>query len=221
MQVRRSAIGAIAVDAAPRRSRTIVLLGIDGVGKTTTAEALARAERVSDLPALVLRNPAGRRWLGRVSARFGLEPSVPWTDRLETVVRAVNVLVSEARARHHRGSVVIDRHLVCQLVLRRVRGLRQGRLLPWMAHALLAANTVVVLDVPAEIAYERIRARGEDLESLSFLRATRAVYLELAGARGWSVVDATGSTESIVAQIELVAHGTRPAGARSGRRGHG
>lgn len=191
-------------DLTPRSSASIVLLGIDGVGKTTTAEAVAQAARDSDTPVIVLRNPAGRRWLGRVSARFEIELPVRWTDRFETVVRTVNVLASKVRAWHRDGLVIIDRHLVCQLVLRQVRGLPQGRFLPWMAHALLGADTVVVLDVPAEVAYERIRARGEDSESLDFLRATRAAYVEMAQNQGWGVVDATGPTDAITRHIREI-----------------
>lgn len=182
-----------------------MLLGIDGSGKTTTARALARVQDGATRRGLVLRNRSGRRWLGRVSARFGLAPSVRWTDRFETAVRIVNVLASEARARLTGRLVILDRHLICQVVLRRVRALPQGRLLPRMAHGLLTADAVAVLDVPAEVAYERIRARGEDLESLEFLRATRALYLELAATHGWCVIDATGTTEAIVSRIESAA----------------
>jgi dTMP kinase len=70
-----------------RRSRTIVLLGIDGAGKTTTAAALAAVQRESGRPAIVLRNRSGRRWLTRASARLGVDLPVRWADRLETVVR--------------------------------------------------------------------------------------------------------------------------------------
>lgn len=179
----------------------MVLLGIDGAGKTTTAAALAAAGRESGRLAIVLRNRSGRRWLARVSARCGLELPVRWADRFETVVRTINVLVSHMRAGHRAGLVVIDRHLVCQLVLRQVRGLPPGRVLPWWAERSIRPYAVVVLDVPARIAQQRILSRGEDHESLDYLRTARTAYLELARTGGWSVVDATATTEVLVAQI--------------------
>ncbi|GGG65694.1 hypothetical protein GCM10011374_31990 [Kocuria dechangensis] len=178
-----------------------MLLGIDGAGKTTTAAALVAAEREAGRPAIVLRNRSGRRWLARTSARFGVELPVRWVDRVETVVRTANVLMSQARTDHRGGLVILDRHLVCQLVLRRVRGLTQGRVLPWLSARLLRGDAVVVLDVPAETAHARILARGEDDESLEYLRAARATYLELARARGWIVVDAGGAPEVVIARI--------------------
>ncbi|GGG71066.1 thymidylate kinase [Kocuria dechangensis] len=184
-----------------RRARIIVLLGIDGAGKTTTAAALVAAERESGREAILLRNRSGRRWLARTSARFGVEVPVRWADRVETVVRTANVLVAQARAGRRDGLVVIDRHLVCQLVLRRVRGLPPGRVLPWLSARWLHGAVVVVLDVPAETARARILARGEDDESLEYLRTTRATYLEFAGARGWAVVDATGAPEAVLARL--------------------
>ncbi|TQN33736.1 dTMP kinase [Kocuria rosea] len=184
-----------------RRARTVVLLGVDGAGKTTTAAALVAAEEEAGREAVVLRNQSGRRWLARTSARWGVEVPARWADRLETVVRTANVLVSQVRAAHRDGLVVIDRHLVCQSVLRQVRGLPPGRALPWLAVRALRGAVVVVLDVPAETARARILARGQDHESLEYLRAARAAYLELAGALGWTVVDATGAPESVLARI--------------------
>ena len=179
-----------------------MLLGIDGAGKSTTAAALAVAEREAGRPAVVLRNPSGRRWLARRSASFGTELPARWADRFETVVRTGNVLVSQVRARRRQGLVVLDRHLVCQVVLRNVRGLPPGRLLPWLSAELLCPDTVVVLDVPAEVARERIDTRGQDHESLEYLRAARDAYLHLARAREWIVVDATGATDATIARIE-------------------
>ncbi|MFF0905605.1 UNVERIFIED_CONTAM: dTMP kinase [Kocuria sp. CPCC 205316] len=178
-----------------------MLLGIDGAGKTTTAEALVAAARESGRPAIVLRNRSGRRWLARVSARCGLELPVRWADRFETVVRIANVAVSQVPAGHREGLVVIDRHLVCQLVLRQGRGLPPGRVLPWLAARWIRPYAVVVLDIPAQTAQQRILRRGEDHESLDYLRTARTAYLELARTRGWRVVDATGTTDVLVARI--------------------
>ncbi|MFC4904092.1 thymidylate kinase [Kocuria oceani] len=178
-----------------------MLLGIDGAGKTTTAAALVAAEQEAGRPGVVLRNRSGRRWLARTSARVGVEVPVRWADRFETVVRSTNVLVCQVRAARRDGLVVIDRHLVCQLVLRRVRGLPPGRVLPWLAVTVLDGVVVVVLDVPAKTAHARILARGQDDESLEYLRAARAAYLEFAGVRGWIVVDATGAPEAVLSRL--------------------
>ncbi|MFI7583966.1 thymidylate kinase [Kocuria sp. M1N1S27] len=184
-----------------RRARTVVLLGIDGAGKTMAATALVAAEREAGRAAILLRNRSGRRWLTRASARCGVQVPVRWADRVETVVRSANVLVSQVRAARRDGLVVMDRHLVCQLVLRRTRGLPPGRALPRAAATALRGGVVVLLDVPAETARARILARGQDHESLEYLRAARAVYLEFARARGWIVVDATGAPEAVLALL--------------------
>lgn len=47
---------------------------------------------------IVLRNRSGRRRLIRAGCRIGREIPVRWADRIETVVRTVNVLLSHVRA---------------------------------------------------------------------------------------------------------------------------
>lgn len=186
-----------------RRARTVVLLGIDGAGKTTTAAALVASEQEAGRAGVLLRNPSGRGWLARASARVGVEAPVRWVDRVETVVRTANVLISgaRARARDREGLVVMDRHLVCQLVLRRVRGLPPGPVLPGLATWVLRGAIVVVLDVPAETAHARILTRGEDDDPLEYLRAARTAYLELAQNHGWAVVEATGAPGQVLVRI--------------------
>jgi dTMP kinase len=195
------AVGPAGVSPRPGRPRAIVLLGIDGSGKTTTAAALAAAERAAGRRALLLRNKSGRRWLFRAGRRVGRDLPVRWADRIETVVRTCNVALSHVRAARTGGTAIMDRHLACQLVLRRVRGLPPGRFLPWLSDRLLRRAIVVVLDVPAETAHARIVARGEDDEPLDFLRATRSAYLQFAADRGWRVVDAIGPTREVLARI--------------------
>lgn len=185
---------------APAR-RTIVVLGIDGAGKTTAAAAVVAREVSAGRKAQLLRNPAGRRWLGRLAESLGLAVPVLWSDRFETIVRTLNVVVAHARAAAFRGTTVMDRHLACQLVLRDVRGLPPGRFLPWLADRLPRPDAVVLLDVPPEVGHARITARGEDSETHVYLRAARTRYLSMAAAHGWQVVDATGSPDAVAEQI--------------------
>ena len=51
--------------AAPRRLRTIALVGIDGSGKTTQAHHLAAELSARGLRATYRRNAGGRRWFGQ------------------------------------------------------------------------------------------------------------------------------------------------------------
>ncbi|MGM0931237.1 MAG: dTMP kinase [Actinomycetota bacterium] len=189
---------------SPRRNarRTVVILGIDGAGKTTAAASLAAAERAAGRPAQLLRNPAGRRWLSRVTARLGIGVAPHWADRFESTMRTLNVLVSQLRAAAFHGTTVMDRHLHCQQVLRDVRGLPPGRVLPWLVRVLPRPDAVVLLDLPAEAAHARITARGEDSESVDYLRAARTAYLRMAGSLDWQIVDAAGSRSDVLCRVQ-------------------
>lgn len=187
------------------RPRSVVLLGIDGAGKTTVGTTLVAELRDSGWPAQLLRNPAGRRWMSRVAARFGIVLTPAWANRLESVVRCLNVLVSHARAAGFAGTTVMDRHVACQLVLRSARGLPQGLLMPWLLSRLPKPDAVILIDVPAHIAHARILARGEDSETLSYLRSSREEYLELALSRGWHIIDGSGTPQQVAAMTRQAA----------------
>ncbi|MCV9994569.1 thymidylate kinase [Paeniglutamicibacter sp. ZC-3] len=189
------------------RPRTVVLLGIDGAGKTTVGTTLAAELQASGTQAQLVRNPAGRRWMSRVAGRFGTALTPAWANRLESVVRLANVLASHARASGFAGTTVMDRHVACQLVLRSVRGLPQGVLLPWLLSRLPEPDAVILIDVPAEVAHARILARGEDSETLSYLRSAREAYLEIALARGWHIIDGTGTPRQVAAKTRRAATG--------------
>jgi dTMP kinase len=186
---------------ALRNRRTVVVLGIDGAGKTTAAAGVVAAERAAGRRAQLLRNPAGRRWLARRAARWGVALPPAWADRLESAVRTVNVIVAQFRAAGFRGTTVMDRHLACQLVLRDVRGLPRGLVLPWLAARLPEPAAIVLLDVPAALAHARIQARGEDVEPLPYLRAARPAYLAMAEIRGWHVTDGSAGEKEVVGEI--------------------
>lgn len=184
----------------------MVLLGIDGAGKTTVGRTIVAELRDSGTPAQLLRNPAGRRWMSRMAERLGIAGLPPaWANGLESVVRAVNVLMAHARAARFAGTTVMDRHAACQLVLRSVRGLPQGVLLQWLTTRLPRPDAIILIDVPPALAYDRILARGEDSETLEYLQSARKAYLEIARARGWHIIDGSGTPHQVAAQVRLAA----------------
>ena len=182
----------------------IVLTGIDGSGKTTAARALVESARADGKNALLLANHAARRRLSLLSERFGwtLPPRV--ADFIETTVRLFNVLVNHARAHRFDGLVVMDRHLHCQLALRRANGLGRGRLLPWLLGKLPAPDLAVHFDVDPRLAHQRVTARGTDNETLADLEAFRSAYRSLPEFDDFVVVDAGGSPEQVFAQLNRV-----------------
>jgi dTMP kinase len=174
----------------------IVLTGIDGSGKTTAAQALTR-----DPGALLLSNYAGRRRMSLIADRFGLRFPARVADTVETTIRTFNVLVSHARAHNHRGLVVMDRHLYCQLALRQAKGLPRGRFMPCLLSILPKPDVVVHLVVDPEQALRRVLARGTDTESLEELSVLDAAYRSLPEYEDFLKLDASGTPDEVLAAL--------------------
>jgi dTMP kinase len=156
----------------------IVLLGIDGAGKSTAAREVE--ELLPGTPVLVLGNYSGRKTISALARRFGVSLPAHVADVLETAVRVFNVLLNHLRAAWFDGVVIMDRHLYCQLALRKARGIRRRRALSALLRLLPPAQAVVYFDVTAEQAHERITLRGEDQEDLEDLQKFRLGYTALA-----------------------------------------
>ena len=187
----------------------IVLTGIDGSGKTTAARSLVSAVGTGGSSAILLNNYAGRRRMSLLSAKLGFQLPARLADAAETAVRVFNVLVSTVRASRSPGLVVMDRHLHCQLALRQARGLRRGRLLPWLLRRLPAPDLVLHLEVSPETAHGRILARGTDEESVAELAALRNAYRALPEYAGMVKIDASGPPAEVLGRL-LAAIDFRP-----------
>ncbi|MFE4194728.1 thymidylate kinase [Paenarthrobacter sp. NPDC056912] len=188
----------------------IVLTGIDGSGKTTAARALVDSARAGGRNALLLSNHAARKRLSLLSERFGWDLPPRFADFIETIVRLATVLFSHARAQNFDGLVVMDRHLHCQLALRQASGLDRGRLIPWLLEKLPAADVMVHFAVDPRVAHERVMARGTDKESLADLQAFRAAYRSLPEFGDFVVVDANGTPDEVLAELNRVIAATEP-----------
>lgn len=189
----------------------IVLTGIDGSGKTTAAQALVDAARQAGKSALFLPNYAGRRRMSLMSASLGVRMPTRLADFLETAVRTVNVLNSHRRARRFQGLAVMDRHLHCQLALRKMHGLPRGRLLPFLIRTLPQPDLVVYLDVDPHEAHARVAARGTDSERLEDLECLRGAYQSLPEFPSFTSITAGGPPSEVLSRLQaaLAASGRR------------
>ncbi len=182
----------------------IVLTGIDGSGKSAAARALVSAAHAEGRNALLLSNHAGRRSMSVLAQRLGIQWPHRLADAAETTLRVINVLISHAKASRFDGLVVMDRHLHCQLALRTAKGLRRGRMLPWILSVLPKPDAVVHLDVEPQLAHQRIVARGTDAETLEDLVALRDAYRSMPEYPGFVQLDADCPPEEVVARLARI-----------------
>ncbi|AUZ36094.1 thymidylate kinase [Arthrobacter sp. PGP41] len=182
----------------------IVLTGIDGSGKSSAARALVSAVEAEGGHALLLNNHAGRRSMSVLCAKLGIRLPGSAADALETTFRMWNVLVNHLRASRFDGLTVMDRHLYCQLALRKTRGLGRGRLLPWLLNVLPAPDAVVHLEVDPEVAHHRIVERGTDAETLEDLVAFADAYRALPEFSGFLKVDASVPVPEMAQRLACV-----------------
>lgn len=201
----------------------VVLLGIDGAGKTTVARTVIQELHERGIAAKLFRNPGGRRTLDRwASHRSQTAESLLGArvlDGIETGLRILAVLRSTLQSRRRRGVVLFDRHLQCQLALRQVRGLPSGVVLPWLLRVLPPPDLVVYLSVDPHTAQARITSRNTDRETLEFLGALDTAYRRLPDFGTYQVVEADGSAAEtaakLLAQIEPLLQFPAPQGSPS------
>ncbi len=194
----------------------LVLIGIDGAGKTTAARALA--QRVPPgTRVLLLGNHSGRKTVTGWARRLSRQVPVRMLDAVETLVRLGNVLINSARAARFDGVVIMDRHLHCQLALRAARGMGRGTVVPAALRMLPPPDAVLLLDLPADEAHRRIALRGTDSETLEDLQAYRQAYLDLAREESLRIVDAGRTPGAVVDRLQGILsgllQGLPPAGA--------
>ena len=179
----------------------VVLLGIDGAGKSTAAKMLQDRVLLSGGRVLLLQNYSGRRTISNWCADHHVRLHPRLADLLETAVRVGHVLVAHLQAHRFDGLVLMDRHLYCQLALRAARGLPRGRLLPWLLRHLPQPDLVVMFGIPPRRAWVRIKQRGTDQESLHFLEAFSAAYRALPEYPPFVTVAADGTPTETTNQL--------------------
>ena len=211
--------------AAPRRLRTLALVGIDGSGKTTQAHRLATELAARGLPAVYRRNAGGRRWFGRLANLLGRTDAEDLLGRrtvllIESVLRWLAIARTLLRRAITGEIAVMDRYAVCQYASLRSHApdrpaalLHPGLLQPGsrpsraerrarLAYRLFPPPDVTfLLAVDPAVAYDRIESRGYDHETMDYLRAATGAYRALPEYRDFVVIDANRSPDEVAAQI--------------------
>ncbi len=190
------------------RGRLIALEGIDGCGKSTQAQLLAR-----DLGALATFEP-GATELGRALRALVLDPDRPGpVPRAEALVmaadRAQHVAEVVAPALAEGRWVVTDRFSGSTLAYQGWgRGLSTDSLrqvVAWAAGG-TEADLSVLVDVPVDVARRRLASASADrLERLDpdFHERVRHGFVALARADPdhWAVVDGTAGIDEVGAAV--------------------
>jgi dTMP kinase len=193
----------------------ITFEGIEGAGKSTVIAALASDLRERGIPVLATREPGGTR-LGDTLRSVFIDPLTNIDPLAEVML--VNAsraqLVAEVIAPALKaGQVVLcDRFFDATLAY---QGYGRGLDVELLAEVCLIAtqriapDMTILLDIPPEVSFERLRARGTgdrlEREDAEFHARVRDGYLDL--ARVFSrinVIDGTASASDVLAAVRAV-----------------
>jgi dTMP kinase len=199
----------------------ITFEGIEGSGKSTQVQRVARLLQVSDTPVVVTREPGGTE-LGRRLRTILLDPAMAGMDAtpellLYTADRAQHLQQVILPALAQQRVVLCDRFLDATLAYQGYgRGLGVERILELHRHPPLdrRPDRTLLLDLDPERSLERARRRNRNTgvdetdgrfeqERLEFHRKVRQGYLELAAAepRRIRVIDAGGEVDEVATLI--------------------
>jgi dTMP kinase len=191
----------------------IVLEGIDGSGKTTLARRLAQSLRDAGRTVVETREPTDGPYGRRIreiaaSGRDGVtaeqELDLFMKDRAEHVAGVVRPALALGKV------VVQDRSYFSTVAYQGERGLDRDRLLAMGRSVAPTPDVLLVVDVPAEVAVERIQSsRGftDDFEAVAALKTIRSVFLGFSEAR---VVDATADSDVTLARALVAVRAAVP-----------
>lgn len=168
-------------------SVSVVLLGIDGAGKTTQTNLLAERLRAEGVPADTYDRSAG----------VDIERHSP-DERLALAAGAVERIGAAQRAAAEKRAVwVSDRYADCHLAVDALTTTPCPERLGQVLAPLPRPTLVVWLEIEPMAAQERIRLRGYDEESAAYLAALREAYLGLATASDYRHVAADGPPDEV------------------------
>ncbi len=184
--------------------------GIDGSGKSTQAELLARRLERDGLEVVLTREPGGTE-LGEGIRSLLLDAAAvaPWTEAALFAAARAQLVAELIRPALARGAVVVcDRFLDSSLAYQGIaRGLGLNAVLALNEHAVdgILPDITVLLDLDAVGGDERLGGSRDRIEreGVAFRTEVEVAYRELAErfAGRFVVIDATESVEGIAERV--------------------
>jgi dTMP kinase len=194
------------------RGRFITVEGIDGAGKTTLVEALARELAARGRPVTVLREPGGVELSERIRALVK-DPALHVDPRAEALLYAAARAQLTAEALEPRLAagewLLLDRFVDSSLAYQgggRGLGIGQVAAINDFATGGLQPDRTLLLRIDPAAGLARAGYRGEEADRLerepdAFFAATAAAYDRLAAAapERFAVLDATLPPDEVLA----------------------
>lgn len=165
-----------------RRGLFLVIEGIDGSGKSTQVELLARRLCRLGLQVVTLREPTQGKWGRKIRELSKTSGSLRPEDELELFIRdrRENVARNIKPALKAGRTVVLDRYYYSTLAYQGARGLPLEEIRRRHQKFAIVPDLVFILDVPVRTGLRRIKDRPviySLFEEKEYLKKVRKIFL--------------------------------------------
>lgn len=199
-----------------QRGVHIAFTGIDGAGKSTQAGLLSHyirtkhgatylSEPRTDLVSQLLHSLAHQH--GRVGRReyFG-NFTVDFSKSFDVVREHFSTIEPILVSGMH---VIEPRSVYCRIATSIGMSGKRDKKIDHVFSLVPVPRLIIWLDVNPQIASERVRARGADIESLDSLQRFAKGYMKIKERNSWARIDGNASVEEVFLKVRKVVEAVR------------
>lgn len=192
-----------------KRGKFITVEGVDGAGKSTQFEVIAKALREKGIDLVTTREPGGPESAEKIRTLLLTEPMTAKCELLLMFAARQENLEKIIRPALEAGKwVLCDRFTDASVAYQgygRGRSLKEIEMLANFVHPDIRPDKTVIFDLPTEIAAARLSRKLDrfEQEDADFHHRVRQGYLEIAKKEPERcvVIDAAGSPEEVAGKV--------------------
>lgn len=192
-----------------KRGKFITVEGVDGAGKSTQFEVIAKALRERGIDLVTTREPGGPESAEKIRTLLLTEPMTAKCELLLMFAARQENLEKIIRPALEAGKwVLCDRFTDASVAYQgygRGRSLKEIEMLANFVHPDIRPDKTVIFDLPTEIAAARLSRKLDrfEQEDADFHHRVRQGYLEIAKKEPERcvVIDAAGSPEEVAGKV--------------------